>query len=127
MGKNTISNRYLIYKLLGRQVECDPTCLCKHHRKFSGVVESVSRDIFGDMILVTVSGRRYSFDEPSKIFEKNSSIIFVYGEVDDLDDSDDTFFKEVRDSAYGDTITDILNRPDGQVVKRVVFSLVGVN
>jgi len=117
------SSRYLVYNLLGYKVGCDPTCLGRGHKKFSGIVESVTRDIFDDRVLITVSGRRYAFDEPTRIVKLDDNIIFVYGVAGDFDDSDDSLFEEIRCSAYGETINEILNRPTGEIVRRVTFTI----
>lgn len=104
------SNRYLIYKLLGRRVKCDAKGHGKKVKSLNGIVDKVTRDIFENCVVLTVSGKSHKFDEPAAILEDGDNIVFVYGDLDEFDDSDDAFFKDVRDSAYGGSILDVLRR-----------------
>ena len=110
MDTITQSNRYLIYKLLGRKVTFKPDGPARKTKPFDGVVERVTRDIFDNSVVVTVSGKSHSFKEPTAILEDEDNLVFVYGDLDGFDDSDESLFREIRSSAYADCINDILDR-----------------
>jgi hypothetical protein len=116
-------NRYLIYKLLGREITCDPQGFGRKVKPFSGVVEKVSRDIFDNMVIMTVSGQRYSLQEPTTILEGESSLMFVYGTLEEFDDSDETLFNDIRASAYGDSVIDVVRRTPAIGTKTLSFDM----
>jgi len=104
------SNRYLIYKMLGREVEV--TLPRRHGRKkLSGRVDHVCRNIFENMVELTLGGHQHSFQEPSAIVNSGKRLLFVYGDVGMEDMSDEELFDEARVVAHsGENVNDILQR-----------------
>ena len=123
MENASTGNRYLIYKLLGRRVKCDPVGFGKKVKAFHGVVEKVTRDIFDNSVVVTVGGQHHAFQEPAAIFEDEDNLVFIYGELEKFDESDDALFRDVRASAYGDTVLDILRRVKPTGTKTMSFEI----
>jgi hypothetical protein len=109
-------NRYLIYGMLGREVESSDSSLC-------GVVQKVCRDIFESTINVTVAGRRYSFDEPTVIYEGEGELVFAYGDVEaEGEGTDEELFQEVR-SSYGSSLNEVLRRTRPTSIRMLRFSM----
>ena len=104
------SNRYLIYTMLGRDVE---VTLPRRHgqKKLSGRVDHVCRNIFDNMVELTLSGHQHRFQEPSAIVNSGKRLLFVYGDVGTEDMSDEELFDEARVVAHsGENVNDILDR-----------------
>lgn len=78
-------DRYLIYKLLGREVEVQMAKRAGGSR-LRGVVERVFRDIFSLEVKVTIGGQTHSFREPTAIVSDGVDVHFVYGSLDLEDD-----------------------------------------
>ena len=121
-GMNAEANRYLIYEMLRRQVKVDPKGFGKKFRGFDGVVEQVMRDVFENQVVLSVSGEPYAYDEPSLIFRHGNDIIFVYGDVDEFDDSDEALFDDVR-ASYGENIHAFINRSSPTCRKTLRFEV----
>lgn len=114
----TSHNRYLIYQLLNREVEMDDK------EGFSGIVQKVCRDIFQSTIELTISGRKFSFDEPAAIYERNGELVFAYGNLEVVEDTDEQLFEEIQKS-YGDSVDDVLRRTRPSTTKTLRFSMGG--
>jgi hypothetical protein len=85
------NNRYLIYELLGRNVEIRLSAR-QGGQRLKGVVDKVCRDIFENMVKVTVSGQIHEFQEPSAIVNSDGDIHFLYGDiVEDVEIEDEEF------------------------------------
>jgi len=121
----TEHDRYLIYDMLGKKVTFRaPVRGRRKGRKRSGVVEQIGRNIFDNAVELTLSGRLFQFDEPVAIVGQNGSIVFIYGDINTPEMSDDELFQEMRDSApRGETIQDILSRTRPKVVRAVTFTV----
>ena len=121
-------DRYLIYRMLGQQVSF---VLHKHGRdtrKVNGIIERVCRDIFENMIEITVNGRLFQFKEPNVIALAPGSqcvIMFVYGKpTSESDMSDKALFAEVRASLFkGETINDVISRTTPNKTRIMRFTL----
>jgi uncharacterized protein (DUF1810 family) len=107
-------DRYLVYKILGRKIS-----FTQYRRgcakKVNGIVQRVCRDIFDNMIEISVGGRMFRFKEPDVIAYAPGNkdvILFVYGKVSDESDmSDNALFAEVRASFFkGENINDVISR-----------------
>lgn len=107
-------DRYLIYKMLGQRIS-----FIQHRRghtkKVNGIVQRICRDIFENMIEISVGGRMFRFKEPDVIAyapDNKDVILFVYGKVSDESDmSDNALFAEVRASFFkGENINDVISR-----------------
>jgi hypothetical protein len=87
-----------------------------------GVVEKVCRNIFDDMVEVTVGGRLHSFREPKVILCDGRQLLFVYGIGGNS--SDEEFFNEVcRTSTSGETFQEVLKRTEPKVEPPTTFRL----
>jgi hypothetical protein len=82
-----MNNRYLIYNILGRKVEITSPSRFGGFSKISGIVDRVCRNIFDDVVEITLSGEYYSFREPAAIVSDGTDIVFLYGDVDTDEDS----------------------------------------
>ena len=101
-------NRYLIYRMLGREITFSNPSGTKQCR---GVAENISRDIFSNMVELTVNGRLFRFREPVVIMANGNVIIFIYGKVAATDYSDEGLFNDMRAAVYkGETAGDIIKR-----------------
>lgn len=123
MEKEKSSNRYLIYKLLRHHVKVEANGLGKKVKVFNGVVEKVMRDVFENQIVLTVSGKQYAYDEPAAIVQKDDCIVFLYGDIGDLEESDDELFQDMRAKAYGENVNDILQRTAPTCVRSIRFEI----
>lgn len=112
-------NRYLIYRMLGRQITfSNPSGT----RQCRGVAESISRDIFSNMVELTVNGRLFRFREPVVITATGNIIMFIYGKVAETDCSDEGLFNDMRAAVYkGETAGDIIKRTTPPKTKVVRF------
>jgi hypothetical protein len=117
------SNRYLIYRLLRHRVKVEATGFGKQVKPFMGAVEQVTRDVFENRIVLTVSGQKYAYDEPTVIVERGNCIVFVYGDLEDFDDSDEALFRDMRASAYGENINDIISRSGPSRMRSISFEI----
>lgn len=117
----TKHNRYLIYRMLGREITFSNPSGTKQMR---GIAEAINRDIFSNTVELTVNGRLFRFREPVVITAENNVIIFIYGKVMPTDCSDDALFADMRDSLYkGETAGDIIRRTTPPKTKIVRFFL----
>jgi len=103
-----MEERYLIYKMLGRNVKCIPFGFGENFQGFTGVINEVERCPFEDKVVLTVNNKKHSFNEPASILEDDGNIIFVYRDGE-FDDSDETFFSSVRQKAYAGSMRDVIN------------------
>jgi hypothetical protein len=99
-------NRYLIYRMLGREVSFVPQ---RSSRKISGITERVYRDIFDNVVELTVSGRVFRFKEPTLIAMHGDRIVFVYGKTSLVEQDDNALFTEMQER-YGETVDDVMRR-----------------
>jgi hypothetical protein len=121
-------DRYAIYKMLGRKIS-----FITHaggRRKIIGVVEKVCRNIFDNMVEITIKGKLFKFKEPTvitQVSDSESVILFVYGKTPEEEEaqmSDKALFAEVRASFYkGETINDVISRTTPAKKKVVKFIL----
>lgn len=113
-------DRYLIYQLLGRHVDVRlPSRLGS--KRVSGTVERVFRDIFDNVIEVTLNGRRHFFEEPEAIVRTDDDLMFLYGNVDDDDDE-----KTMLDSdfnGYQESIHEHIRRTSFGPSSKTVFRI----
>ena len=101
-------NRYLIYRMLGREITFSNPSGTKQCR---GIAENISRDIFSNMVELTVNGRLFRFREPVVITANGNVIMFIYGKVAETDCSDEGLFNDMRAAVYkGETAGDIIKR-----------------
>ena len=113
--------------MMGKQV----SFIGRENRKVSGITEQVCRNIFDNMVEITINGRLFCFKEPNIISlspGNQSIILFVYGKpVSDSDMSDKALFDEVRASLYkGETIDDVIFRTKPMKTKVVRFTLLPI-
>jgi hypothetical protein len=103
-------DRYLIYRMLGRRVEMTPAS--GRRKRLAGVVDRVCRNIFENVVELTVGGKRHSFREPKAILARGEGLVFVYGGVAPA--ADDEVFRQTADAALsGETLYDVLGRTEG--------------
>jgi len=101
------SSRYLIYRLLHRQVRVQE----KSGRKSSGMVRRVYRNIMDGVVELTVGDRDVVFDEPSVIRLDGDELVFGYGRAGLTEDNDSALFAEMRaGSNTGESLGDVLKR-----------------
>ena len=113
------NDRYAIYSLLKKKVSFRYKL-----RKVQGMVTEVVRDIFEDCIRLTIGSKDYEFDEPSLIFVDDGHVVFIYGQVDGSDMTDDELFKEFRESGFsGETMEDVMKRTDKEALKQLRFKI----
>lgn len=120
----TDHDRYLIYSLLGRRVEVKaPSSMGVKHIR--GEVVKVCRNIFDNMVEVTMSGGcRHEFLEPEAIVPDTDGIVFIYGGVGADEPTDEMIFKEMRNAGYsGETMEDIIERMSPNQIKKMRFIL----
>lgn len=112
-------DRYLIYKLLGRHVDVRmPSRLGS--KRVSGTVERVFRDIFDNVIEVTLNGRRHFFEEPDVIVRDEDNLMFLYGHIEDEDERtmlDDDF------NGYQESIHEHIRRTSSGQSNKTVFRI----
>jgi len=113
----TEHDRYLIYDLLGHRVKVEQ----RGRRNGKGVVEKVTRNIFDDVVEVTISGFQHDFREPEMIVRQDGAIVFMYGS--DFDPSDDALFQSVRDAGMGENVDDVLARIEPAPASCVMFHI----
>jgi len=75
-----------------------------------GVVERVCRDIFDNVVEVTLDGCRHVFREPEAIVQRGTDIVFLYGDIDEDLEKDAQMFKEAAISSYEGSLHDHLRR-----------------
>ena len=121
----TSHDRYLIYDMLGREVSFNtPLRGRRVGAKRVGVVEQVYRNIFENVVELTMSGRIFQFGEPAIIIKDRDNILFVYGDISSSDLTDDELFEEMAASAQrGETLQDVLNRTQPDIIRVVSFAL----
>jgi len=115
------NDRYVIYELMGKIVE-----FVEKSRKVRGCVKSVMRDIFEDTIVMGIGDKKYSFAEPELIFKKRDEVVFVYGDLNAGELSDDELFSEARALGYsGETMDDLLKKTEKNGASKFIFKIVG--
>jgi len=115
-------DRYLIYRMLGRQVEMTPPRVGRRRRRVAGRVDKVIRNIFDNVVELTVGGRTHSFKEPSAIVAQEEDVVFVYGGRAPA--ADDEVFRQAAEKAHsGETIHDVMRRTDGSPDRSLRFRL----
>lgn len=108
-------NRYLIYELLGKQVEAELP-LHLGGGKASGIADKVCRNIFDETIEMVIAGQHYSFREPSVIYREDSqTIVLAYGDLEEPAAS----FESV--DGYHESVNAYFSRTDARPVYKVVF------
>ncbi len=113
-------DRYLIYTMLGREI-----AFRMSSKKRKGVVERVCRNIFDNVVEVTVNGCVHRFSEPMAIIADGDDVLFIYGDISLHNAGDDALFAHLREGAYrGDSITDVIARTSRREPKTMRF-LVG--
>jgi hypothetical protein len=119
-------DRYIIYRMLGKRISF--MAKGKEVRRVIGLIENVCRDIFENIVELTVGGRVFKFKEPEIIAYAPGKqvVLFVYGNPKDEPDlSDKALFKEARASHYkGETLNEIISRTTPGKIKVVRFTFV---
>jgi len=116
-------NRYLIYQLLHHQVSFHASA-AMGNMEVNGMVDRVARNIFDSTIEITVGGETFSFREPTKVVKSRGEVVFVYGEKGEIADDDKNLWQEVRSSShFGETVFDVIDRTQGDTIKRVGFQI----
>jgi len=116
------NDRYLIYRMLGRRVDMTPPRRSRRACHVVGVVEKVVRNIFDNVVELTVAGRMFSFDEPSAILAQEDDVVFVYGGR--IAAADDEVFRQVGEKAHsGENIYDVMRRTEGRSERLLRFRL----
>ena len=118
-------DRYLIYKLLKRKISFSHG---REGRKISGTVDRICRNIFENLVEITIDGKLFKFKEPDIISfapSNKSMIVFMYGKATgEVEMSDRALFAEVRASVYkGETINDVISRTTPDREKIIRFTL----
>lgn len=117
-------DRYLIYTMNGKHV-CSE--IPKRFGGFllNGVVEKVYRDVIEKSISIKIKNKAYVFREPNTIvLVSDDEIVFVYGNVDEEQVSDEQLFDELkRVSLRGGNIDDALQNLNSDSVTLIVFKL----
>ena len=114
---NCMGERYLIYSMLNREVSISGTSI-------SGMVEKIVRNIFNNMVELTIRGNRHFFHEPSAIKHQDDKVVFVYGDKSLYEDeSDDTLFCQMQDSQVGENIDDVILRTTNPEIRTTKFTL----
>ena len=113
------NDRYLIYRMLHRHIEFRSA----RGATVRGTVNKIFRDIFDNAIKITISGRTYSFREPSSIVRVKNDVVFVYGEDAEISEKDEkALWREIRRASYsGETPFDVVERTQGNVMTTVRF------
>jgi hypothetical protein len=123
------SDRYLIYKMLGRSIEMIPP-MAGRRRSPSGFVDRLCRNIFENLVEMTVGGRRYTFKEPTSIEVVDGEvvegevvegvIVFVYGGESPAND-DEVFRLTALGAHSGATLYDVRGSTGGSRESRLTF------
>jgi hypothetical protein len=101
------SSRYLIYRLLHRQVQVQE----RNGKVAKGEVRRVYRNVMEGVVEVTVGEKDVVFQEPSAICLEGEDVVFSYGRAGLTDDSDELLWAEVREGATkGESLGDVLKR-----------------
>jgi hypothetical protein len=117
-------DRYLIYRLLGREVSFDFR-IRRRIRKLKGVVERVCRDVFDNVVEVTVNGHIHRFDEPTAIVMNGSdTLLFLYGDLGETDQGDAALFAQMRESTHnGETLDEVIKRTTPRTKETMRFAI----
>jgi len=110
-------DRYLIYRLLGREVEIRRPARLGGQR-LRGIVEKVYRDIFEGAVEVTVSGEVHVFQEPSAIVPNGDDILFLYGDIEPNKEDEMPSF-----NAYDEDLDTHLRRTRRCPVYKTIFKI----
>jgi hypothetical protein len=114
-------NRYLIYELLRRHVELREP----NGRKASGFVERVYRNVMEGFVEMTMGGKRMSFVEPAAIVQEGEEVVFVYGSLGELDESDEALFAEARLAGHaGESVDEVIRRTAPARKRETRFAMV---
>ena len=114
------NDRYIVYSMLGKNI-----AFRWRLRKIKGEVTSVLRDIFEDCIRITIGSRTYQFDEPAIMYADDKQVVFIYGDVESLDFTDDELFDEFRESGFsGETMEDVIKRTGKDDLREMRFDIV---
>jgi len=117
------NNRYLIYELLGRNVEIKLSAR-QGGQRLKGVVDKVCRDIFDNLVTLTVSGQIHEFQEPSAIVNSDGDIHFLYGDIVEDDIAiDDEEFEVPNYNAYDESLHEHLKRTEKSPISRTVIKV----
>jgi hypothetical protein len=112
-------NRYLIYEMLGKNVDVESSPEMGG-RRFKGFVDKVCRDIFDGTIVMMIDWRSHSFKEPNAIVRCDGDVMFLYG--DSEPDTDEALFAALK-SSYNESVYDVIKRMESRPRKFVCFSL----
>jgi hypothetical protein len=114
------TDRYLIYRMIGRHV----SFRALNGAKVAGYVDNVFRNVFEQEIVLTFQGRNpIILKEPDIIRETGEGIVFLYGDVGTKEVSDAKLFKELRGHQYRESMTDTLKRVAPRPVKEIHFTI----
>jgi len=117
-------NRYLIYEMKGLHVYSN---LAKRFGgyKLNGEIERVFRDVLEKTITFQIKNKKYIFREPNLISRLSEyKIIFIYGNINSVETTDDEIFEEIRNTSIsGGNIDSALRELDEDDTSFVVFEL----
>jgi hypothetical protein len=113
------SGRYLVYRLLHKQVQVTE----RNGKKATGEVKKVYRDVMSGTVTVTVGGREVVFEEPSAIKLEGTDVVFIYGRVGLTGESDNAMWDEVKMSSSGESLDDVLRRTAPIIQRETRFTL----
>jgi len=109
-------DRYLIYEMLGKNVRVERSGM--GGPKVEGFVDKVFRDIFDNVVVITVDGVSRKFKEPDAIVRQGKDVLFVYGDIS-VQDEDEELFSALRDSY--ENIYDVIERTTPRPRKTLLF------
>ena len=117
------TNRYLIYELLQKKIMIQDAG--GNGKKARGVVERVYRDVLEGQIEFTIGGKRVSFTEPAAVVQEGKDIVFLYGTLGEIDDSDEALFEEARMAGHsGESVDEVMRRTAPKVRRETRFVLI---
>jgi len=118
------ANRYLIYELLQKKIMIQD--IGGNGKKAKGVVERVYRDVLEGQIELTIGGKRVSFTEPAAVVREGNDVVFLYGTLGEIDDSDEALFEEARLAAHsGESVDEVMKRTAPKVRRETRFVMMG--
>jgi len=113
------NDRYAIYKMVNRMV----TFQMPLEGIIEGYVEEVYRDVFEGDLRVKINGKVFRFKEPDLIRYKNDVLIFIYGDIDKKDVTDEQLFEEMKKEQFRESVEATVNRLDPKIIRELRFKL----
>jgi hypothetical protein len=100
-------DRYAIYRVIGKTIRF----ITSKNNEHTGTAQRVCRDVFDNVVEMTVGGRSFRFKEPTIMAMDGNAVVFVYGDSKRQNQSDKALFTEMKHSVFhNETVNDVITR-----------------